>query len=74
MQAFVRLSTEFDNLLLNAAGYFDVSPYIDLMFIAAVERMQQLPCHKMTAVFQITFSECIQASAQYDDILPDTIL
>ena len=26
MQAFVRLPTEFDNLLLNAAGYFDVSP------------------------------------------------
>ena len=26
MQAFLRLPTEFDNLLLNAAGYFDVSP------------------------------------------------
>ena len=26
MQAFVRLPTEFDNLLLNTAGYFDVSP------------------------------------------------
>ena len=26
MQAFVRLPTEFDDLLLNAAGYFDVSP------------------------------------------------
>ena len=28
MQAFVRLPTEFDNLLLNAAGYFDVFPYV----------------------------------------------
>ena len=28
MQAFVRLPSEFDNLLLNAAGYFDVSPYL----------------------------------------------
>ena len=27
MQAFVRLPTELVNLLLNAAGYFDVSPY-----------------------------------------------
>ena len=26
MQTFVRLPTEFDNLLLNAAGYFDISP------------------------------------------------
>ena len=26
MQAFVRLPTEFGNFLLNAAGYFDVSP------------------------------------------------
>ena len=26
MQAFVRLPTEFDHLLLNAAGYLDVSP------------------------------------------------
>ena len=26
MQAFVRLPTEFDNILLNAAGYFDISP------------------------------------------------
>ena len=26
MQAFVMLPTEFDNLLLNAAGYFDISP------------------------------------------------
>ena len=26
MQAFVRLPTEFEYLLLNAAGYFDVSP------------------------------------------------
>ena len=26
MQAFVRLQPEFDNLLLNADGYFDVSP------------------------------------------------
>ena len=26
MQAFVRLPPEFDNLLLNAAGYFLVSP------------------------------------------------
>ena len=24
----LRLPTEFDNMLLNAAGYFDVSPYI----------------------------------------------
>ena len=29
MQAFIRLPTEFDNLLLNAACYFDVSPYIE---------------------------------------------
>ena len=28
MQAFVRFPTEFDNLLLNAAGYFDVSPKV----------------------------------------------
>ena len=27
MQAVVRLPTEFDNLLLNAAGYFDVYTY-----------------------------------------------
>ena len=26
MQVFVRLPNEFDNLLLNAAGYFNVSP------------------------------------------------
>ena len=26
MQTFVMLPTEFDNLLLNAAGYFDISP------------------------------------------------
>ena len=26
MQAFVRLPAEFDNSLLNAAGYFDISP------------------------------------------------
>ena len=26
MQTFVRLQTEFYNLLLNAAGYFDISP------------------------------------------------
>ena len=29
MQTFVRLPTEFDNLLLNAAGYFDVSPHTE---------------------------------------------
>ena len=28
MQAFVRLPTEFEYLLLNAAGYFDVSPNV----------------------------------------------
>ena len=32
-QTFVRLPTEFDNLLLNAAGYFDVSPKVNAVFL-----------------------------------------
>ena len=32
MQAFVRLPTEFDNLLLNAAAFFDVSPWSSGLF------------------------------------------
>ena len=43
MQTFVRLPTELDNLLLNAAGYFDVSPnkpLTDLAHYLTVQRRQ----------------------------------
>ena len=40
MQAFVRLPTEFDNLLVNAVGYFDISPNGDLMALHSVSIIQ----------------------------------
>ena len=55
MQAFVRLPTEFDNLLQNAAGYFDVSPNLStanglrLKNRATLDQFwkrSEVPCHR----------------------------
>ena len=51
MQTFVRLPTEFNNLLLNAAGYFEVSPKHAYKISKSVEwgrRMLVIKCSKFS--------------------------
>ena len=57
MQAFVRLPTEFDNILLNAAGYFDISSSINDIVNITDDNYTQVSLHKADVIIYATSSK-----------------